>query len=106
MAEEASRRRVRMNIDVENELPPLALDRVQIQQVFVNLLRNAMEAMDSIAADKVLRMSVRRHGDVVQTEISDHGPGIQDPDRVFAPFSTTTGAIGSASVRERVCTDG
>lgn len=91
MAEEASRRRVRMNIDVENELPPLALDRVQIQQVFVNLLRNAMEAMDSIAADKVLRMSVRRNGDVVQTEISDHGPGIQDPDRVFEPFFTTKG---------------
>ncbi len=48
MAEEAARRRVRMDTDIEGDLPLVALDRVQIQQVLVNLMRNGMEAMDSI----------------------------------------------------------
>ena len=46
MAEEAARRRIRMNIEVEGDLPPVALDRVQVQQVLVNLIRNGMDAMD------------------------------------------------------------
>src|SRR3546814_9188898 len=70
MAEEAARRRVRMDIDVESNLPLLAFDRVQMQQVLVNLMRNAFEAMDSVSGEKVLWMRTRRIGDVVQTEIS------------------------------------
>ncbi|TPI25036.1 PAS domain S-box protein [Mesorhizobium sp. B3-2-1] len=89
MAEEATRRRVRMDIDVESELPLVALDRVQIQQVLVNLIRNGMEAMDSTAGDRILGVRVRRMGEVVQTEISDRGLGVEFPDRIFEPFLTT-----------------
>jgi PAS domain S-box-containing protein len=89
MAEEAARRRVRMDVAVESHLPPVALDRVQVQQVLVNLIRNGMEAMDSIAGERVLAIRVRRMGDEVQTEISDRGPGIEDPERMFEPFFTT-----------------
>ena len=89
MAEEAARRRVRMEIDVESNLPPVALDRVQIQQVLINLIRNGMDAMDSAAGDRVLGMRVRRMEDAVQTEVSDRGPGIEFPDRIFEPFFTT-----------------
>lgn len=91
MAEEAARRCVRMDIEVENNLPPVAADRVQIQQVLINLVRNAIEAMESVASDRVLRMRVRRLGDVIQTEISDHGPGVECSDRIFEPFFTTKG---------------
>jgi PAS domain S-box-containing protein len=89
MAEEAARRRVRLDVEVESNLPPVALDRIQIQQVLINLMRNGIEAMDSVAGDKILRMRVRRMGDVVQTEISDRGPGLEFPDRIFEPFFTT-----------------
>jgi C4-dicarboxylate-specific signal transduction histidine kinase len=89
MAEEAVRRNVRMDIDVESNLPLLAFDRVQIQQVLINLMRNAFEAMDSVAGEKVLRMRARRIGDVVQTEISDRGGGIESPEKIFDPFVTT-----------------
>ncbi|MDX8445652.1 PAS domain-containing protein [Mesorhizobium captivum] len=89
MAEEATRRRVRVDIDVDSNLPLVALDRVQVQQVLVNLIRNGMEAMDSAAGDRVLRIRVRRMGDVVQTEISDHGSGVEFPDKIFEPFFTT-----------------
>ncbi len=89
MAEEAARRSVRMDVDVERDLPPVAFDRVQIQQVLINLVRNGMEAMDSVASDRVLRMRVRRMADAVQAEISDRGRGIEFPDKIFAPFFTT-----------------
>jgi PAS domain S-box-containing protein len=89
MAEEATRRRVRMEADVESNLPSVAFDRVQIQQVLINLIRNGMDAMDSGAGDKVLGMRVRRMEDAIRTEISDRGPGIAFPDRIFEPFFTT-----------------
>jgi PAS domain S-box-containing protein len=91
MAEEAVRRRVRLDVDVGSSLPLLALDRVHIQQVLVNLIRNGMDAMDSIAGDRVLGVRVRRVGDVVQTEISDRGAGVAFPDKIFEPFFTTKG---------------
>nr|WP_268833737.1 PAS domain-containing sensor histidine kinase [Sinorhizobium terangae] len=91
IAEEATCRRVRVNVEIENGLPPLAVDRVQILQVLINLVRNGMEAMESVASDRVLRMRVRRSGDVVRTEITDCGPGIEFPDRIFEPFFTTKG---------------
>ncbi|MER9123435.1 PAS domain-containing protein [Mesorhizobium sp. M0959] len=91
MAEEAMRRRVRMDIDVESNLPLVAFDRVQIQQVLVNLIRNGMEAMDTTAGDKVLAMRVRRIEDTIQTEVSDRGPGIERPNKIFEPFFTTKG---------------
>lgn len=89
MAEEAARRRVRLDIDLDGDLPPVALDRVQIQQVLINLIRNGVEAMEAAATDRVLGMRVRRNGDAVQVEISDHGPGIESPEKIFEPFFTT-----------------
>ena len=80
-----------MDIDVESNLPLVASDRVQVQQVLVNLIRNGVEAMDSAAGDRVLGIRVRRMGDVVQSEVSDRGPGIEFPDKVFEPFFTTKG---------------
>jgi PAS domain S-box-containing protein len=89
MAEEASRRRVRMDVDVESNLPLVALDRVQVQQVLINLIRNGMDAMASVTGDRVLGMRVRRMGDAIQTEISDRGPGVEFPEKIFEPFFTT-----------------
>ncbi|SDR44476.1 hypothetical protein SAMN05519103_03220 [Rhizobiales bacterium GAS113] len=89
LAEEAARRRVRMDVDVEDNLPLVAFDRVQLQQVLINLIRNGMDAMDSIAGDRTLAMRVRRMGDVVRTEIRDRGRGVEFPDRIFQPFFTT-----------------
>ena len=91
MAEEAARRRVRMDFGVESGVPLVALDRIHIQQVLVNLIRNGLDAMDAVAGDRFLGVRVRRMGDVVQTEISDSGVGIEFPDRIFEPFFTTKG---------------
>jgi PAS domain S-box-containing protein len=89
MAEEAARRRVRIDADIESPLPLVALDRVQIQQVLINLMRNGIEAMDRSADARVLTLRVRRIPDAVQIEISDRGAGIEFPDKIFEPFFST-----------------
>jgi PAS domain S-box-containing protein len=89
MAEEAARRRIRMKVEVERNLPPVALDRVQVQQVLVNLIRNGMEAMDSVPGERVLELRVHRPGDEIRIDISDRGRGVMFPERLFEPFFTT-----------------
>lgn len=89
LAEEAARRRVSIDREIEGDLPSLALDRVQIQQALINLLRNGIEAMEATTGSRVLSLAVRKTGDVVQTVISDRGPGVDVPDRIFEPFFTT-----------------
>jgi PAS domain S-box-containing protein len=89
VAGEALRRRVRIDVDVQSRLPPVAIDRTQIQQVLINLIRNGMEAMDSSAGDKTLEVRAHCTDSEVRTEISDHGEGIELPDRIFEAFFTT-----------------
>jgi len=45
--------------------------------------------MDSLPGGRLLDLRVRRLGDTVQTEVSDRGPGIEVPERIFDPFYTT-----------------
>ncbi|MGG6898419.1 PAS domain-containing protein [Rhizobium sp. BR 315] len=89
MAVETSRRSVRIDVKIDGDFPLITIDRVQIQQVLINLIRNGMEAMDSIAGDRVLGIRMRNMGDVIQTDISDLGQGIEFPERIFEPFFTT-----------------
>src|SRR5690606_13988629 len=91
LAEEASRRGVRIDIDADNGLPSILLDRVQIQQVLVNLIRNGVDAMNSSAGPKVVSVQARRAEGMVRVEIGDQGPGVELPDRIFEPFFTTKG---------------
>lgn len=72
------------------KLPPIVGDRVQIQQVLVNLLRNAVEAMAETER-RELTLSLTRRDDMVEVAVSDTGPGIAPDiaDRLFRPFVTT-----------------
>jgi signal transduction histidine kinase len=89
LADEAARRGVHIMIDIAGNVPPITCDPVQIQQVLTNLIRNGMEAMDTVTRKRVLSLRVLRVDDVVRTEVSDSGPGIELPVRVFEPFFTT-----------------
>lgn len=91
MGEEAVRRNVRVEVDSERDLPLVLIDRVQIQQVLVNLVRNAFDALEAVPADRTLWIRAKRVDDVIQVEVIDNGLGIQDPDRIFEPFFTTKG---------------
>lgn len=89
MADEASRYFAQMELAVESDLPPVAVDRLQIRQVLINLIRNGLEAMEFVARSRVLRMSVGRSDDAVRFAISDCGIGPEFPDKIFEPFFTT-----------------
>lgn len=89
MAEEALRRRIRLEVEVDSALPMVVLDRTQIQQVLVNLMRNALEAMNGAATDRVLRMRAEQAPEGVRIEVSDRGCGLDDLDKIFDPFFTT-----------------
>ncbi|MEH6691087.1 MAG: PAS domain-containing protein [Pseudorhizobium pelagicum] len=90
-AEEATRRRMRIQSRVETNLPLLIIDKIQIQQVLVNLVRNAMDAMEGNSSDRIVQVWVHKLSDVLQVEIRDQGPGIQNMEQIFDPFFTTKG---------------
>lgn len=89
MAEEASRYFAHIDLDIEPDLPPVVIDRIQIRQVLVNLIRNGLEAMEFVARRRILGIAVRRSEGAVQIAISDCGIGLEFPDKIFQPFFTT-----------------
>lgn len=81
-------------IDIDPDTNHVFADRVQIQQVMVNLMRNAIEAMAESPVKK-LGISVQSApGKRVEIAISDTGSGIEPEmiDKLFHPFSTTKGS--------------
>ena len=74
------------------EIGPILGDRVQMQQVILNLILNAVEAMAAIAGHRELRISTKSHAqDGVLVAVADSGPGLGtgDLDRLFEAFYTT-----------------
>ncbi len=82
LAEETARRGVRIDVEMDDDLPLFAFDRVQIQQVLINLIRNAMQAMEAVIDNRILGIRANRAGEMVQVEISDTGPGVESPEMI------------------------
>ena len=80
---------VRLEVAVSAELMSLSFDSVQLQQVLINLMRNAAEAMEAQDLERVLKVRAFGADNMVQIEIADNGPGIDDPERVFDAFYST-----------------
>jgi two-component system sensor kinase FixL len=85
---------IQIAFDRGDNLAPVSVDGVQIQQVALNLLRNGMEAMtvDSDAGGRSISIRTRmRDRDEIEISVSDTGCGIPDEysDKLFTPFSTT-----------------
>jgi C4-dicarboxylate-specific signal transduction histidine kinase len=85
-------RRVALEIDLASDLPPVHGDRVQLQQVALNLLINAFDAVQDLDVERrrVALHATRQDGNVV-VSVVDRGRGIaaNDMDRIFEPFFTT-----------------
>jgi signal transduction histidine kinase len=83
---------VKVRKDIAPELPAVWGDGHQLQQVLVNLITNAKQAMADVEGERRLRLSVQRAGDArVRIEVEDTGPGIPADviAKVFDPFVTT-----------------
>jgi len=80
-----------IGLDTAPDVPDLFIDKIQIQQVLVNLIRNAVEATEGMA-DPVIRVTARADGpEHVRIAVADNGPGLSPAvaDRLFEPFATT-----------------
>jgi signal transduction histidine kinase len=84
---------VKADVQLASALPLIMGQRIQLQEVFVNLVRNAIEAMDAVEADRrVLVVRTKLDGSkAIIVEVKDAGPGIE-PERlrkIFGAFVTT-----------------
>ena len=96
---ELASQQIALMLELAGDLPPVCGDRVQLQQVMINLMMNAMQAMQSCApAQAVLTVQTERAGDgAVQFSVSDSGPGIppQHLPKLFdAFFSSRADGMG------------
>ena len=82
---------VRVTMGFDPKVDRVLADRVQVQQVVINLIRNAMDAMP-VVERRELRVTTRDQGDgFTAVLVSDTGPGISEEvrERLFQPFTTT-----------------
>jgi signal transduction histidine kinase len=91
MLEEISGHGVSIETNLQQGLPLIPADRVQIQQVLINLVRNGVEACEA-ASGAPRSLLIRSKSDgrgYVRVEVCDSGCGLQDLESVFKPFVTT-----------------
>ena len=88
--EDPNKRGVRIDWSIEGKLPPICVDRIQTQQVFINLISNAIEAVDqSASAAKILLRAFVTGEDEVIVQVIDNGTGLEDTEKIFDAFMTT-----------------
>lgn len=87
---QASFRNIQINKDLHNDIPEIMADTDQIQQVFVNLILNASEAMAN-GGSLLITSKLSEDGTQIRIQFADTGPGIPDEikERIFDPFFTT-----------------
>lgn len=88
---EAAKRRIAIVADVDPRLPPVDADPILIEQVLLNLLKNAIESMDGTVVPRI-DVRVRRAGEsTAEFAVIDRGAGIapEHLPNVFAPFFST-----------------
>ena len=70
-------------------LPQVIGDSHQLQQVFLNILNNAYDAVSGTDRSARIEVSTRTHAGFAEVSFRDNGPGIAQPERIFDPFFTT-----------------
>jgi PAS domain S-box-containing protein len=90
---EARPRRVDLELKLSETLPPAPVDKILIEQVILNLVRNAIEALEGVAENDrtvTIQTTASANGNI-EVAVEDTGPGLsrEVADRLFMPFFTT-----------------
>jgi len=80
---------IKLECEFEAKLPGVTADPQQLEQVFLNIINNAIDALLEAGKDKTLKVRVFQKEADIHTEFHDSGPGIKEPNRIFDPFYTT-----------------
>jgi two-component system, NtrC family, sensor kinase len=75
--------------EFDEELPAVMGDFQQLQQVFLNILNNAYDAIEESGRRGKIRLKTQSHQHFIEISLQDNGTGITDVDRIFDPFYTT-----------------
>jgi PAS domain S-box-containing protein len=89
---ETNRRQTTVSTELAGDVPPVLGDRIQLQQVLLNLIMNSLDAMNGSsrrAARLCIRSSVNADGLLVQVEDTGHGWDPKHSSSIFDPFFTT-----------------
>jgi two-component system sensor kinase FixL len=80
-----------VRLELSPELPPVLVDRIQIQQVLVNLIRNSVEALSTAPRRELTIKTYKSNGEMVEVAVADSGPGLDEAvaKQLFQPFITT-----------------
>lgn len=93
---------IRVAYHLDPEIRFMFADRIQVQQVLVNLMRNAMEVLrNSDSEDRLITIGSRKSEDhMIEISVDDNGPGIPSHvlDQLFSRFTTTKGAGGGMGI--------
>jgi len=79
---------IKLQREIETDVPAVSGDPHQLEQVFLNIINNALDAMLE-GEQRSLRVRVHASGENVIVEFHDSGPGLTEPSRIFEPFYTT-----------------
>ena len=100
---------IEIKVALDPKLPPCYSDPHMVEQVVINLISNAMEAMDQMETGKKISIATSCDRDTVSVAVGDAGPGVplNIKDKIFDPFYTTkhnSSGIG-LSICQRIITD-
>lgn len=85
---DARKHGIKINEEIEEDLPEVYADPILIEQVLFNLIKNGLEAM-SQSTERLLEIKVTRLPKEVLLSVLDYGHGLKDPERLFEPFFST-----------------
>jgi PAS domain S-box-containing protein len=87
--EDPKKRNVPIECNFEEPLPTVHVDRIQIQQVFINLITNAIEALEGQQSAWLIELRAVTDSNRMLVQVIDNGPGVDNPDEIFDAFITT-----------------
>jgi PAS domain S-box-containing protein len=94
---------INLQREFESPAPAVTADPHQLEQVFLNIINNAVDAMLEGGQGGTLKAHVYTKDGNVHTEFHDSGPGIKEPHRIFEPFYTTKGVGKGTGLGLSIC---
>ncbi len=88
---------------LDENLPTVMGDSQQLQQVFLNILNNAYEAVQETQRRGRIEIRTTQSSGSAEVAFTDNGPGISQPDRIFDPFFTTKGVGKGTGLGLSIC---
>ncbi len=85
---------IKLIFELENNLPPIYADQIQIEQVILNLLRNSIDALQNLPPKQQRQLTIHSRltlNNGIQVRVKDNGPGIDEDQKqkILTPFYTT-----------------